>query len=43
MRKNKIRKLVSISLAMLTVLSFTACGSSSKKTDTATLKDVHFH
>lgn len=42
MRKNKIRKLVSISLAMLTVLSFTACGSSSKKTDTATLKDVSF-
>jgi putative aldouronate transport system substrate-binding protein len=42
MRKNKIKKLVSISLAMLTVLSFTACGSSSKKAETATLKDVSF-
>lgn len=43
MRTSKIKKLVSMSLALLTVLSFTACGSgSSKKEEKSALKDVSF-
>lgn len=43
MRTSKIKKLVSISLALLTVLSFTACGSGASKTEGKSgLKDVSF-